>query len=480
MASKQVISWQFVNRTLEQGESLEELPSFIIYRLVLHLVVKFDSNTEFSYNYNMHIEFIFFTIYIIACFYAFPLLGFIKRAHLSALQVRLLLGLKLLVALACAFYFLNFSQFSDSLAYNEAGKSVSPLLRSDPVLFFTSTGANSSNSALSGLFESSYSLWADLRFSLLYKLVAIFNLLTAGNFYLNSVVFSSIVFFGHIAFYRIYKDLYPGHTIKLLVACFLLPSVLMYTACVHKDGLSFFFVGLLSFIFYSFLKKDGGFRIKYLLPFLVSLLGIFIFRNYVLLALLPAMLTAWLCKTLPYHKKVVVVFSYAFYAVVFFLSKYIHPSLNLPAALIKRKLDFVAAGDGNTTLPMGELNPNAGSFLQNLPQALNHTLLRPYLWEFPGFGVLLTALELFFYQLIFVAFLFCRNKKESMLNNYNIYGFAFFLTMVLIIGYTIPNVGAIVRYRSLLWIFVLCPMVCCIDWSSLAFWQRKSASLSKS
>lgn len=448
--------------------------------MVLQLVVKFDCEQQrFSYNYNMHIEFIFFTIYIIACFYAFPRLGFIKRANLSALNVRLLLGFKLLVAVACAFYFQNVSQFSDSLLYNEAGKVVTPLLRSDPFSFFTTTGANSSNYALSGLFESSYSLWADLRFSLMYKMVAIFNLITAGNFYLNSVVFSSIVFFGHIAFYRIYTDLYRGHKIKLLVTCFVLPSVLMYTACVHKDGLTFLFVGLLSYIFYSFLKKDSGFKFKYLLPFLISLLGIFLFRNYVLLALLPAMFTAWLCKTLPFNKKAVVAFSYGTYAVLFFLSKYIHRSLNLPAAVIKRKLDFVAAGDGNTTLPMGELYPTAGSFLQNLPQAVNHTLLRPYLWEFPGFGILLTALELFFYQLIFVAFLFCRNKKESMLNNYNIYAFAFFISMVLIIGYTIPNVGAIVRYRTLLWIFVLCPMVCCIDWRRLAFWQRKSASLSK-
>jgi len=45
--------------------------------------------------------------------------------------------------------------------------------------------------------------------------------------------------------------------------------------------------------------------------------------------------------------------------------------------------------------------------------------------------------------------------------------------MVLIIGYTIPNVGAIVRYRSIIWIFALCPMVCCIDWARLSFWQRK-------
>jgi len=168
---------------------------------------------------------------------------------------------------------------------------------SHPLLFFTDSGAGSEN--YGGFFDASYSFWANLRFSLLYKFIAILNLLTAGNFYLNSVVFSSLVFLSHVAFYRIYRDMYPGHTIPSLLICSLLPSILMYTACVHKDGLVFLFTGLMSFIFYSFLKNKDGLSFKAVLIFLVSMLGIVLFRNYVLLALLPAMFTAWLCKTLP-------------------------------------------------------------------------------------------------------------------------------------------------------------------------------------
>jgi len=345
------------------------------------------------------------------------------------------------------------------------------LLLSNPILFFTDSGAGSEN--YGGVLDASYSFWADFRFILLYKFIGLLNLLTAGNFYLNSVVFSSIVFIGHIAFYRIYDDLYPGHRVKVFMICFLLPSILMYTACVHKDGLVFLFTAIISFIFYTFLKRKAALGFKFISILVLSILGIFLFRNYVLMALLPAMFTALLCKTLPYNKKLVVGISYAAYALLFFLSGYIHPSFNFPGAVIKRRSDFASLAAGSTDIPMNELYPTAASFILNMPQAINHAVFRPYLWEFRGVGVMLTALELLFYQVIFIFFIFLKNKKESVLHNYNVYAFGFFMTMVLIIGYTIPNVGAIVRYRSLLWIFVLCPMVCCIDWARLAFWRAK-------
>jgi hypothetical protein len=68
-----------------------------------------------------------------------------------------------------------------------------------------------------------------------------------------------------------------------------------------------------------------------------------------------------------------------------------------------------------------------------------------------------------------------RNKGDTVLakqeieisNNFNLYGFAFFISMMLIIGYTIPNIGAIVRYRSVFWIFLVCPLLCNIKWPQI-------------
>ena len=421
----------------------------------------------------MHLEYIFFVIYILGCFYVFPRVGFIKRAGLTPTEVRLLLAFKLIVAIICSFYFAEVLPYSDSKTYNMGGLEQYQLLLNNPGLFFTNSGAGSATYGLGGVFDASNSFWADLRFTMLHKIIALFNLITAGHFYLNSLVFSSLLFFGHIAFYRIYNDLYPGNKIIVVMLCFLLPSVLTYTACVHKDGLVFFFIGLISFIFYSYLQHKKRFSFTISLVFICSMLGIFVFRNYVLLALLPAMFTAWLCSKRSFSRWLITGVSYIAYAVIFFLAQHVYPSLHFADAVVKRRAEFAAAGPGSTDLGMQALYPTASSFLVNTPNAVNHVLFRPYLWEFSGLGVLLAALELACYQSITLLFIFFRRRQYPVLSNYNLYALAFFATMVLIIGYTIPNVGAIVRYRGLIWIFVLVPMVCGIDWARLAFWQKK-------
>lgn len=415
----------------------------------------------------MHIEYLFFIIYLLICFWLIPKIAFVKDAGLSLRVTRLLLAFRILMGLICAYYFERVLAFSDPAGYNAEGYAQYELLISNPTLFFTDFKNDIDHYGFGGVFDSSFSFWAYLRFNLLYKFIAILDLITRGNFYLNSMIFSSIIFFGNIAFYRIYSDMYRNHKLKILFACFLLPSILLYTSCVHKDGLIFLSTGMLSFLFYTFLKNEGIRSIKTYLVFLLGIIIIFLFRNYVLVVLLPAIFTVLLCKLLPYKRKIIFFISYAFFGFLFFLSGYFSSSWSLPNAVIKRKADFAVLADANTNIPMNELYPTVKSFIQNLPQAINHSLFRPYLWEFSNIGIILTALELLFYQLLIIGFIFFRNKKETILNNFNLYGFAFFISMMVIIGYTIPNIGAIVRYRSVFWIFLVCPLLCNIKWPQI-------------
>lgn len=47
------------------------------------------------------------------------------------------------------------------------------------------------------------------------------------------------------------------------------------------------------------------------------------------------------------------------------------------------------------------------------------------------------------------------------------YGIFFTLSMYLVIGYTIPILGAIVRYRSIYFPFIITPIACLIDLNKL-------------
>ncbi|HSV11942.1 MAG TPA: hypothetical protein VLI68_14300, partial [Hanamia sp.] len=65
--------------------------------------------------------------------------------------------------------------------------------------------------------------------------------------------------------------------------------------------------------------------------------------------------------------------------------------------------------------------------------------------------------------ILFLIFLFFRKKNIS-INPLIYFGIFFSLTMLLITGYTVPIIGAIVRYRSIYLIFLLIPVVCYTDW----------------
>ncbi|CAN5495609.1 hypothetical protein BH11BAC3_BH11BAC3_01080 [soil metagenome] len=415
----------------------------------------------------MGIEYLLSGVCLILVLWRIPSCTIIRSSDLTAKEARLLFVFKVISGVAIAYCLVHFIPSFDYLAINEGGKLQYDLLLTNPKLFFTDFTSDLRSYGLGGIFAAENSFWGYFRFYFLYKSLAILNLLTHGNFYLNAAIFSGIVFFGHIGFYRIYSDIYIGNKLKILLVCFGVPSLLLYTSAVHKDGVVFACLGLVCYCFYQILKSSSLIKIKYLLVTFLGLTIIFLLRNYVIVALIPAVFIAILCKQLPNKKLIIIVASYTVFLIIFFLSTFINSSFNLPAAVVQRKADFAGLEGGNTSIAMNDLHPTLQSFASNFPQAINHYLFRPYLWEFAQTSVLLTAIELLFYQLIIMAFILLWKKPTCPLDNFNILGLLFLFNMMLIIGYTIPNIGAIVRYRSIFWIFLLCPLICNIDWKQL-------------
>ena len=413
----------------------------------------------------MHWEYLLSAIYIVAFLWFVPRGKFSVNSGLTVRELRLLIMAKMLIAVVCAWYFAKVLVKVDYMETNNEGMLQYQLLISDPGLFFTDFKTDISQYGLGRIFDTSGSFWGYFRFIVVFKLLAFLNFITRGNFYLNSIIFSSLVFFGHLCFYRIYNEMYPGKKILKILVCFFLPSLLLYTSCAHKDGLVFLSHGIAGYVFFCLLTNPGKIGIKKLLFFIGALLCIFLLRNYVLVALLPAMAITFVAGKLSRYRLWAVIGMYLLAMIIFFSTALLPGSLNLPAAVVNRKADFALLEKGGTGLNMKELEPTLKGFTRNTPQALNHVLLRPYPNEFANKGALLASLELYGYLALMAAFfLFGKRRNFTSIHLFNIYGMAFFVSMVLIIGFTIPNAGAIVRYRSLLWIFVLCPLVCNFPW----------------
>jgi hypothetical protein len=194
------------------------------------------------------------------------------------------------------------------------------------------------------------------------------------------------------------------------------------------------------------------------------LLLIFLLRNFVFITLIPALIAWILSKKFPKHAFISFVSVYVFSTIIFFCSGFISNRANLPQYVSARQQSFIEIGKmGTSMININPLYPNFKSFLKNAPQASNHALLRPYLSKIVDIQYAPFALEIFIIEILFLIFLFFRKKNFS-IDPIIYFGIFFSVSMLLVTGYTVPIIGAIVRYRSIYLIFLLIPVVCYTDW----------------
>ncbi|MFS8083362.1 MAG: hypothetical protein ACMG51_07915, partial [Ginsengibacter sp.] len=149
-------------------------------------------------------------------------------------------------------------------------------------------------------------------------------------------------------------------------------------------------------------------------------------------------------------------------AIAFFCVRYLIPALDFPEFVASRQRSFIAL-TGNSALNINPLYASFRSFMNNIPQALNHTLLRPYLSEIRTLEYLPFALELIVFEILFLIYIFFR-KKIVEYDPYIYFCVFFCLAMMLAIGYTVPFIGAFVRYRSFYFLFLICPLTALTNW----------------
>ena len=407
----------------------------------------------------MHWEYLLCVLFFYLVFRSLKQRALFKNSGLSLKQLRLLLVIKIVFSVIAAYYFIH-SNTIDYLNFNNEGFLQYKILISQPLSFFDDLTTDIKNYGWRGVFSSSHSFWANLRFSFIYKLIAVLNLISHGNFYLNSMIFSSLVFVGNVSFFKIFNSIYENQKFKIILACFFIPSMLLYTSCIHKDGIVFICIAMIAYLLFRLYTNQNK-SLRYFLLIFIFTSVLFILRNHIVFALIPSIILGWLYHCLKRKKLIKLGLAYSLMIASFFFVQF-HNS-NLAQILINRKTDFQIVSTGNTDIVLNDLKPNITIFLYNLPQALNHSFLRPYLFEFKMLSVNLTAIEILMYEFLILLFIFYRKSKYDKLHWFNVFGISLMLHLFLIIGYTIPNIGAIVRYRSIFWIFLITPVLCNID-----------------
>ncbi|MEO7314918.1 MAG: hypothetical protein ABIW47_07020 [Ginsengibacter sp.] len=389
---------------------------------------------------------------------------FFTKSGLGAKLLVSLFLIRIIVAVGGYYFNLFYYPGSDSMRYQQFGIEEYELLFSDPKIYFSNLFMDGYGNGYSGFFSTTNSFWNNLGPNLIIKLLSLFNLISFKNFLINTLLFNCLIFFGPVAFYRAFIDIFPNSKYPLIVVSFLLPSTLFYSSFPHKEGILLLSLSLLIYHIYFYCKKRELKRILYI--FLCILFILFI-RSFVLIVLIPALVALFVTKIRRTKPLKIYISIYSFFTILFFISSFISPKINLPEYISKRQSEFLnLSGLAGSSLPTNDLQPNLIGFIKNTPQALNHVFLRPYLFEGEKWVYIPFALEIFVFELLFLVFLFFRKKGKVVPPL--IYFLLFFsLSMLLVIGYTIPILGAFVRYRSIYFPFLILPVLVYTDWESV-------------
>ena len=131
--------------------------------------------------------------------------------------------------------------------------------------------------------------------------------------------------------------------------------------------------------------------------------------------------------------------------------------------VVARQEAFLKLG-GGSAVTVQKLKPTFLSFIVNTPQAFTLSIIRPYPSDVRHLLSLAAAMEINFLLLLFVAFLFFK-RPSGPRAPFMLFCIFFSFSVLLMIGYTVNVLGAIVRYRSIVLTLLVVPVVAQTDWA---------------
>lgn len=416
--------------------------------------------------------YLLFIFYCVLFCWLITRIKFFTESGLSKWILIILFFARILSLVIGSYLNLYYFPSSDSVTFHKMGINQFNLLFKYPYEYFVNIFHSGYPDGYGRLLDDYHSFWNNLRSNLLAKMLSIFDLFSFKNFFINTLFYNFLIFFGVVALYRVFIKIFPTSSSPLIICIFLFPSALFFSSMIHRDG--FIFLSLSMIIYHlSIILSSRQFSWKRIFIILSFLILIFLLRNFVFIALLPALFAWILAKKYPKYAFIIFIAVYTITIILFFSSGYFSPRMDLPQYVSSRQKSFIEIGKaGNSTIDINSLYPNFRSFLHNLPQAFNHVLMRPYIFEITSFEYVPFAIEIFIIEILFILFLLFR-KGDKPINPLIYFCVFFSFSMLLLTGYIVPIIGAIVRYRSIYLLFLILPLVGYIDWKRIIFKQIK-------
>jgi hypothetical protein len=414
------------------------------------------------------LEYLLFVGYLVLFAWLVTKTLFFTATGLSKPQLVIIFLLKVIVGIFYGWmglYYGVHAKMSDTWFYHHNSIAEYQLLGTDPKEYFTNLFHNPYENGVQNFLGSTDSYWNDLHANFFIKILSVFDIFSLGHYYINVIFYAFLSLFGPIAIYRVMTDIIKDRKIPVLLATFFVPSFFYWTSGIHKEGLIFVGISLIIYHIY-FGTKEKKLGIKRISGILLGLLLLLILRNFIIVIIVPAVLAWILANRFPKYGLTVFISVYVFFGILFFTLRYIDPRLDFPQAVVEKQQAFIKL-KGHSSIPIKELEPDAISFVKNIPQAVTLSALRPYPSDVRHLLSLAAALEIDLLFLLFIIFLIWRKKGVIQSKNTARFCIFFSTSLLLAIGFSVNNLGAIVRYRSIIIPLVIVLLAAQINWEKI-------------
>lgn len=302
---------------------------------------------------------------------------------------------------------------------------------------------------------------------------AVLRLFSFGHYHVHTVFASFLSTAGLVALFRAFAPLVNGMRRGLMLAVFAWPSALFWASGPLKEsllllGMGFFLLGAIG-------PLDRGRRMRTALAFILGLAVMLVVKFYVLLCLIPGLLSWWWVRQRPGRTALKFLTAHVVLIVLALGVGRLVPERDLLYMLAMKQSDFIGMAQevqSGSVLQVPLLEPTIPSFVLHVPIAVHLALISPFEVAAKGPLTFAAAVENMFVLGLPLLALAFRRRWASMDGPSMLFALSFILLLTLLIGWTVPVVGAIVRYRVPMLPFVGLLALLLIDHSRAPRWLK--------
>jgi len=223
---------------------------------------------------------------------------------------------------------------------------------------------------------------------------------------------------------------------------FFTPPLLFWTGGIYKEGMVY--LGLSCCLLGTYRVAKSNFSIKYFLLIVIGLSLILLFRNYLIILLLPALSLLFYTVKFPKNALLKYTLAYAF-GLILLISLTPFSPVNFYEILAHRQWAFLAES-GGSDFGAAQLEPTFASIATAVPSGLVNTLFRPFLWDANGALQIISAIGILLVWVFVLVALIYRRKIWSW-HPITLFLLFYALSNLMLIGILVSNSGTMMRYR---------------------------------